>query len=144
MFTGVSITPLKRIYHEKGDIYHAMKSSEETFSSFGEAYFSTINFSDVKGWKKHQKMIMNIIVPIGSIKFVLYDDRPHSITRGEYFETVICKSNYVRLTVPPGVWMAFQGITSETNLLLNIANVEHDPNEAVSVPLDKIPYNWKS
>ncbi|MDA0119790.1 MULTISPECIES: dTDP-4-dehydrorhamnose 3,5-epimerase family protein [Vibrio] len=144
MFAGVSITPLKRIYHEKGDIYHAMKSSEESFSSFGEAYFSTINFSDVKGWKKHQEMTMNIVVPIGSIKFVLFDGRPNSTTQGRYFETVICESNYVRLTVPPGIWTAFQGIASDVNLLLNIASVEHDPNEAVSVPLDEIPYDWKS
>jgi len=144
MLSGVSITPLKRIYHQKGDIYHAIKSSEKSFSSFGEAYFSTVNFSDVKGWKKHREMIMNLIVPVGSIKFVLFDDRPFSHTKGNYFDTVICESNYARLTVPPGVWMAFQGIRKEVNLLLNIASMEHDPSEAVSVPLDEIPYNWKS
>ena len=144
MFSGVFITPIKRIFHEKGDIYHAMKSSEDSFSSFGEAYFSTINFSDVKGWKKHHKMVMNIVVPVGSIKFVLFDDRVSSSTKGKYFEITLCDNNYNRLTVPPGIWMAFQGQSSGLNLLLNIASLEHDPNEATSMPLNEFSYNWGS
>ncbi|WP_260260059.1 dTDP-4-dehydrorhamnose 3,5-epimerase family protein [Vibrio intestinalis] len=143
MLDGVFITHLKRIYHEQGDIYHAIKRSEDSFSSFGEAYFSTVNFLDVKGWKKHQEMVMNIVVPVGSIKFVLFDDRPESNTKNNYFEIVISASNYVRLTVPPGIWMAFQGITPKQNLLLNIASIEHDPREAISVPLNEICYNWE-
>ena len=29
---GVSITPIKKICHEKGDIYHALKSTEDSFT----------------------------------------------------------------------------------------------------------------
>lgn len=142
MLSDMSITSLKRICHEKGDVYHAIKCSEDSFSSFGEAYFSTINYLDVKGWKKHLKMTMNIIVPVGSIKFVLFDDRPNSSTNGEYFEVIISEGNYIRLTVPPGVWMSFQGVASGLNLLLNVASIEHDPEEAMSVPLQEISYDW--
>ena len=70
---GVTLTPLKKIGHPKGDIFHAMKASDEGFSGFGEAYFSTINKFEIKGWKKHTKMILNLVVPIGEIKFVVYD-----------------------------------------------------------------------
>lgn len=142
MIAGVSVTPLKRILHEKGDIYHALKSSEESFSSFGEAYFSSIHFADVKGWKKHSKMILNLVVPIGAIKFVAYDDRESSNTYQNFFEITISKNNYCRLTVPPGIWLSFQGIGKKFNLLLNLASIEHDPDESVSCDMADIEYNW--
>ena len=34
---GVILTPLKQIYHPKGDIFHAMKASDIGFIGFGEA-----------------------------------------------------------------------------------------------------------
>ena len=47
---GLSFTPIKKIHHEKGDIYHALKSTEDSFTEFGEAYFTTVHKGDIKGW----------------------------------------------------------------------------------------------
>ena len=33
--------------------------------------------------------------------------------------------------------MSFQGF-DQTNILLNFANIEHDPNESISLDLDKL------
>jgi dTDP-4-dehydrorhamnose 3,5-epimerase len=41
---GVLITPLNEIANEKGNIFHALKVTDETFVSFGEAYFSSVNY----------------------------------------------------------------------------------------------------
>jgi dTDP-4-dehydrorhamnose 3,5-epimerase len=142
MIDGITITPLKKIANVKGDIYHALKCSENSFTQFGEAYFSTVLSDDIKGWKKHTVMEMNLIVPVGSIRFVLFDDRPESHTNGEYFEIIMSPDNYCRLTVAPGIWMAFQGQGHELNLLLNIASIEHSPNEAKTAALESINYNW--
>jgi len=142
MIEGVLVTPLKRILHEKGDIYHALKRSEDSYSSFGEAYFSSIHFADVKGWKKHSKMVLNLVVPIGAIKFVAYDGRENSTTYQNFFEITISKDNYCRLTIPSGVWLSFQGIAKEFNLLLNLASIEHDPDESVSCDITEIEYSW--
>ena len=71
---GVTLTPLKKITHPKGDIFHAMKASDDGFFGFGEAYFSTVNQGEVKGWKKHTEMTLNLVVVTGEIKFVVYDD----------------------------------------------------------------------
>ncbi len=65
---GVILTPLKKITHLKGDILHAMKKSEKEFSGFGEAYFSSVYKGKIKGWKKHNKMTLNIIVVKGEIE----------------------------------------------------------------------------
>jgi dTDP-4-dehydrorhamnose 3,5-epimerase len=139
---GVFLTPLKQIFHPQGDVFHAMKQSAAGFAGFGEAYCSTINSGEIKAWKKHTEMTLNLVVPVGKIRFVAYDDRENSTTNGVFNEFVLSvEENYARLTVPPHVWLAFQGIGAE-NLLLNVANLEHNPNEMVRKTLNEIPYEW--
>jgi len=131
---GITLTPLKQIFNPKGNIFHAMKKSDSGFDGFGEAYFSTINRGDIKGWKKHTKMTLNLVVVSGEIEFVVYNGE-------EFFSVKLSHNNYQRLTVKPNLWMAFRGI-GENNMLLNIANIEHDPNEAETRDLESIVYEW--
>lgn len=142
MIEGIILTPLKQINHPKGDIYHGMKKSDNGFFGFGEAYFSTISKNEIKGWKKHTEMVLNLIVPLGEIEFVIYDDRLESATFNNFFSIKLSQNNYKRLTIPFGVWMAFKGISEETNMLLNIASIEHNPSESLTKELDEIKYNW--
>lgn len=131
---GVILTPLKRIHHPKGDVLHAMKKSDCGFDGFGEVYFSTIHQSEIKGWKKHTHMTLNLVVPVGEIEFVIYNET-------EFLSVKLSSDNYQRLTIQSGLWVAFRGI-SASNMLLNIASLEHDPQEALNQPLDAIPYAW--
>ncbi len=133
----IRLSPLKQIANPKGDIYHALKKSDEEFNGFGEAYFTSVNFGEIKGWKKHTKMILNLIVPVGAVQFVVFDDET-----GEFNDITLSQSNYQRLTVPSGLWVAFKGVSSGLNLVLNIASIEHDPIEAKNCPLDEIQYEW--
>jgi len=133
---GVILTPLKQIHHPSGDIFHAMKKSDTGFDGFGEAYFSTIYKNDIKGWKKHTQMVLNIVVPIGKIKFVIYNDKTD-----EFFSTTLSKDNYQRLTVKSGVWMAFMGV-DDSSMLLNLASIEHNPDESINLELEEIEYEW--
>ena len=72
------ITPLDIIETDKGDVMHGMKSYDPGFSGFGEAYFSVVNHNAIKAWKRHHEMTLNLVVPVGKIKFVLFDDRDES------------------------------------------------------------------
>jgi dTDP-4-dehydrorhamnose 3,5-epimerase len=139
---GAILTPLKIISHPKGDVRHALKASEKSFQNFGEAYFSSVLNNDIKGWKKHKKMVLNLVVVSGEIKFVIFDDRENSKTKNNFFDVTLSLNNYQRLTVPAGVWMAFQGKSDSTNLLLNLASIEHDPEEAISKDIKEISYAW--
>ncbi len=140
---GVLLTPLKKIHHPKGDVFHGMKKSDPGFSGFGEAYFSTIHFEDTKPWKKHLEMVLNFVVPVGEIRFVIYDDRNESSTKGNFFDVVLGEDNYQRITIPAGVWVAFSGVGTKFNLLLNLANLEHDPNEIErKEDVSEIIYQW--
>ncbi|HDC4325032.1 dTDP-4-dehydrorhamnose 3,5-epimerase family protein [Aeromonas hydrophila] len=142
MIDGVVVTPLKQIYLDKGSVFHGIKSTDDTFYGFGEAYFSQANYSSIKGWKKHTKMNMNLIVPVGEIKFVIFDDRKSSPTNGIYYEIILSNSSYYRLTIPAGLWVAFQGIGKNTNLLMNFSDILHDPAESQVKDLSDIYYDW--
>lgn len=133
---GVKLTPLKQIYHPKGDVFHAMKKSDDGFAGFGEAYFSTIHKEDIKGWKQHTQMTLNLVVVLGEIEFVVYDE-----IKKEFFSVRLSKDNYQRLSVSPKLWVAFRGI-GESNMLLNLSNLEHDPKEAINIDLSEIKYAW--
>ena len=133
---GVILTPLKQIHNPKGDIFHAMKKSDDGFDGFGEAYFSTVHKDDVKGWKKHIKMTLNLVVPVGEIEFVIYDENTKI-----FFSVILSHDNYQRLTVKPNLWMAFRGL-KENSILLNLASIEHNPDEAINIDLSEIKYEW--
>jgi len=142
---GVIITPLKVIKTKGGDVLHGMKSSDPGFCGFGEAYFSVVDTLEIKGWKCHKKMVLNLIVSVGVIRFVIYDDRQDSSSYGELQEVILSKdSNYCRLTIPPMVWVAFQGVGDCTNMLLNIASIEHSPEESDRKKLNEIKFDWEN
>jgi dTDP-4-dehydrorhamnose 3,5-epimerase len=128
LLNGAAIlTPLKIIANEKGDVLHALKKQEETFKGFGEAYFSTAAPGVFKGWKKHTEMVLNLIVPVGTIRFYIVDGTDETKST----VVTLSKENYNRLTVYPGTWLGFEGLDKGLNMLLNIASVPHNPAEAL-------------
>jgi len=141
---GVLLAPLKIIDTPGGDVLHGLKQSDLGFYGFGEAYFSTVDKGVVKAWKRHHKMVLNMVVPVGTIRFVLFDDRPESTTFGKYQEIFLSRNNYQRLTVPPMLWVGFQGISEGTNILLNVASIPHRPDEAERLALEEIEYHWEN
>ena len=141
MIEGLKLTPLKIINTEGGDVYHVMKESENGFAGFGEAYFSSINPGAIKAWKRHHNMTLNFAVPFGVIRFVIFDDRVRE--KALFNEFILSKENYFRLTIPPMVWVGFQGKATTSSMLINIASIPHDPKEFDKKELDDINFNWK-
>ncbi len=140
----LKLTPLPVIKSAKGDIYHALKLSDKDYMGFGEAYFSYIHKGAIKGWKRHNRLTLNIVVPIGEIRFVIYDDRSDSLTYSQFADINLGPLvQYARLTIPIGLWVAFQGI-AEINMLMNIIPEAHDPLESDNLDLSKISYFDKS
>lgn len=142
LIDGVLVTPQKRIINPKGDILHAMKRSGAGYVGFGEAYFSTVHGGVIKGWKRHRRATLNLVVPVGVVRFVIYDDRHDSATAGRFFDITLGEKNHARLTVSPGLWVAFKGMSEGWSMLLNISDEEHDPAEADNIDLDAIPFIW--
>ena len=126
-----------------GDVLHGIRRDDAGYSGFGEAYFSTIDAGAIKAWKRHREMTMNLIVPIGSIRFVIYDDRASNSSDKIFQQVVLSREKYFRLTVPPMVWMGFQGLGLEENMLLNISNTQHSANEVDRLMFNDIKFDWE-
>lgn len=133
----ISLTPLSRIVTGGGDVLHAMKQNDAGYAGFGEAYFSWVAAGAVKGWKRHTRMTMNVVVPVGSVRFVFHLDGSDQFRVED-----IGVDRYARITVPPGIWFSFQGLSEPQSLVLNIASIPHDPNEVERLALSDINYDW--
>lgn len=145
MIDGVRITPLRQIFDERGKVMHMMSIKSEVFSEFGEIYFSSTHPGVVKAWHLHKEMTLNYAVIIGEIKFVLFDDRPNSPTRGVVQELFVSPENYCLVTVPPMIWNGFKSVGTQTAIVANCSTLPHDPDEIIrKLPDDSsIPYEWE-
>lgn len=144
MMEGVELYPLKHISVPNGDVFHALKCTDEGFAGFGEAYFTQIESGKAKGWKRHNHMKLNLVVVYGKVKFVIYDDRENSKTKGQFEVVTLSPSeNYRRLTVAPGLWMAFYGADRTTSMLMNIIPGPHNPSEADKKELPEIAFDFE-
>jgi dTDP-4-dehydrorhamnose 3,5-epimerase len=146
LINGVFFRPLTPIGTTGGKVMHAVKGMDENLPEFGECYFSTCLPKDPKAWKKHAKMICNLFVPVGAVKFVFYDDRQESSDYGKIVEFEVSEKNYGRLIIHPGIWFGFAGVTAQgESLILNVASIPHDPyeSERLEPGTTTIPYQWK-
>jgi dTDP-4-dehydrorhamnose 3,5-epimerase len=142
---GVSITPLRRLPDERGAIFHMLRADDPEFERFGEIYFSLVYPGVVKAWHLHHRMTLNYAVPVGMVKLVLYDGRRNSASEGVLTELFVGEQNYVRVTIPPGVWNGFKGMGTTPALVANCATIPHDPDEIERVDpfANDIPYRWE-
>lgn len=144
MIHDVVVEPLRQIADERGAVMHMLRCDSHIFEKFGEIYFSIVNLTAVKAWKLHKKMTLNLAVPLGSVKLVLYDDRQESPTRGKIQELVIGENNYCLVKIPPRIWNGFQGLAKPKAIVANCATLPHDPEEIERLDLfdPSIPYSW--
>lgn len=144
MIDGVVLTPLRQIFDERGKVMHMLREDSPVFSRFGEIYFSCTHPGAVKAWHLHKEMTLNYAVIHGEIKFVLFDDRVGSLTRGEVQELFISPENYQLVTVPPMIWNGFKSVGEKTAIVANCATLPHNPDEIERRPAfdASIPYDW--
>ncbi len=138
--SDIIITPLRRIETVGGDVLHAMKQTDKGYNGFGEAYFSWVSPGAIKAWKLHSQMTMNVMVPVGKVRFVFRCINYQGLD--EFRVEDIGTQCYARLTIPPGIWFGFQGLHSQRSLVLNIANIQHDDNEVERLNLNDISWDW--
>ena len=146
LISGIKIKPLDIIQNDKGNIFHYIRSDESSFKGFGECYLSEIFPQKIKGWKFHKLQTQNLIVPLGIVKFVLYDTRIDSKTKNNIQEVILGHpDNFQRLTIPFGIWYSFKCVSKDKGLLINFTDFPHDSNESEHQDLydNNIPFFWK-
>ena len=142
---GVLVTELRQIIDERGAVLHHMRRDAPEFTTFGECYFSEILPGVVKAWKRHREQTQHLAVPIGRVRFVIYDDRESSPTQDKIQIVELGRPNdYNRLRIPRGLWYGFTCLRNPPALIANCADRPHDPTDAELRPEDDpdIPFRW--
>ena len=134
---NILVTKLRFLSAAGGEVLHVLKKSDQGYKDFGEVYFSTIEPNSIKAWKRHSKMLINFVVPIGEVKFVFYIN-----DKSGFRVEKIGLNRYVRLTVPPGIWFGFKNLSKQKSYVMNIASIIHDPEEVESCPVEHIDFKW--
>lgn len=142
----VVLTELKQFPDERGTLLHMLRNDDPTFTTFGECYFSEVLPGSVKAWKLHREQTQHFCVPVGRIKLVIYDNRKDSVSNGNVQLINLGRpDSYFRIMIPPGLWYGFTCISKIPSLLVNCADIPHNPQESEVRMIDdvSIPYKWK-
>lgn len=137
--SGLIVTPLREIADSRGAVLHMLRADAPEFRAFGECYFSEVKLGAIKAWKRHHRQTQNLAVPVGRVRFVVYDSRESSPTKGLLDMIELGRPDaYVRLCIPPMLWYGFTAIADRPSLVVNCADVPHDPAESESLGLDAL------
>ena len=145
MIEGVVVTQLSQIVDERGAVLHHMRNDAPEFTTFGECYFSEMVPGAVKAWKRHREQTQNLAVPVGRVRFVVFDDRAGSTTQDELLVIELGRpDDYYRLCIPKGLWYGFTCLSKIPAVVANCADRLHDPDDAELIREDdsSIPYCW--
>ena len=133
------IIKTKNIINKKGNIKKFLDKKSSYYKNFGEIYNTNIKYKKIKGWKYHKKMISNIFIISGKVKFVIAQKNKHKTI---FFEFILDPKNYNHIYIPNKVFFAFIGMSKQESILINFASIIHNDKESLNFNLDKFDYKW--
>ena len=146
LIKDVQIKPLKALRDERGFLMEILRSDEEIYEKFGQAYVTVVKPRIIKGWHYHKLQTDHFVGLKGSPKVVLYDARKDSPTFGVINEYVIGFENPLLIKIPTLVYHAFMAVGKEEAMILNIPTLPYNyknPDEFRIDPFGKeVVYDW--
>jgi dTDP-4-dehydrorhamnose 3,5-epimerase len=143
---GVITKRLRLIPDERGFLMEMLRSDDEVFERFGQAYITAVYAGVVKGWHYHRKQTDHFVCVRGMAKVVLYDSREDSPTHGQIQEFFIGERNPMLVKIPPMVMHGFKAVGNEMAMIINFPTELYDyqdPDEhRVEWDSPEIPYDW--
>lgn len=139
MIDGVIVTPMKQIPDNRGTVKTVMNEGDK----FEWVYTTSIYKGIIKGWHGYYTKTLNYCVVHGLVKLVLFDNRKNTYSYKQVNEFYLGDMNYNRITIPPGVVNAFQGVT-DLSVVVVLADEMFDEKKMYRLPIDtgSIPYDW--
>ena len=107
----------------------------------------TVRPGAIKGWIRHETYDDRLFMSAGSIRWVLYDDRPDSPTQGRLSELFFDEHHRSLLLIPRGVWHAIENVGGDDVRMINFptAQYQYESPDKTRLPLDTdaIPYSFR-
>jgi len=111
MMDGVKIKQLRVIPDERGHLMEMLRSDDDLYEKFGQAYLTTTYPGVVKAWHMHKKQDDNVVCVKGMIKLALFDDREGSSSRGEVMEIFLGEHRPALVQIPREVYHGWKCVS---------------------------------
>jgi dTDP-4-dehydrorhamnose 3,5-epimerase len=146
MIDGVKVKKLKVVADERGHVMEMLRTDDELFRKFGQAYITTAYPGVVKAWHSHRVQTDNLVCVSGMVKMALFDGRKGSATHGEVNEFYLGDLAPQLVAVPPGVLHGFKTISETTATVINFATELYNPaapdEQRLEAHSKDVPYDW--
>jgi dTDP-4-dehydrorhamnose 3,5-epimerase len=144
---GVKIKKLNAIPDDRGRVMEILRSDDDIFQKFGQAYITTAYPGVIKAWHYHKIQADYFCCVHGMMKVVLFDDRDNSATRGETNQFFMGEHNPMVLMIPPGIYHGFTCVGDHEAIVINIPTEPYNrqkPDEyRLPYNVPTIPYDWE-
>jgi len=141
----VKTKQLRLIPDDRGYLLEMLRSDDELFTKFGQAYVSATYPGVVKAWHYHKVQVDHFVCVAGMIKLVLVDTRDGSPTKGAVNEFFIGVQNPTLVQIPNLVYHGWKCISLEPSLVVNLTTEPYNreqPDEYRLDPHGTLPYDW--
>lgn len=140
MIDGVRVVPLDVIPDERGCVRHFIRSDDFDFERFGETYITEVYRGVTKAWHGYPAKRIHYCVVRGMVKLALYDSRSLSPTFQQFSTVFVGEQNYARVTIPPGVFNGFKGLTDA--IVVVTASEPFSEEGIIRFPKEYFDYDW--
>lgn len=141
MIEGVTLIPLTTHIDERGFFREVLRVEDITF---GQWSHSSMYAGTIKAWHIHKLQTDWWYVPIGVIKAVLWDMRPHYPIPKEHepVEYLLGDNQPAQvLRIPPGVAHGLKVLQGPAHLMYITSHV-YNPDDEGRIPFDALGYDW--
>lgn len=148
LIDGVKIRPATPLADERGTLCEILNPAWDLHEApIVYVYQFTIRPGKVKGWHQHHLHDDRIFISQGTIKVVLYDDRPSSPTYRMVNEIYRTDQQRTIMVIPAFVWHAHQNVGHTDALFVSMPTrpYNHADPDVFRLPLenDYIPYRFE-
>jgi dTDP-4-dehydrorhamnose 3,5-epimerase len=148
LIDGVKIRPATTLHDERGTLCEILSPAWALHEApILYVYQFTIRPGKIKGWHQHHLHDDRIFISQGSVKVVLYDDRPKSPTYQMINEIHRSEHQRTVMVIPAFVFHAHQNLGNTDALFVSMPTrpYQHDDPDVYRLPLEnnRIPYRFE-
>ena len=148
LIAGVKIRPAVTLADDRGTLCEILSPAWDFHPApLVYVYQFTIRPGKIKGWHKHRLHDDRIFISQGTVKVVLYDDRPESTTYRQINEIVRSEHQRSLMIIPAFVFHAHQNIGNTDAWCVSMPTrpYNHVHPDVYRLPLDNdyIPYRFE-
>lgn len=141
---GVEYKETKTVIKDSGTLTELFRPEWFSDANVAQVFRVTLYPNAISGWHAHLKTIDRLSILTGSVKIVLYDDRPESPTYQQINVFKIAEVRPGTVLIPPGVWHAVQNLHPNSSSIVNMVDTpyQYEQPDHVRIPINdpQIPY----